>query len=140
MSLRRSYLSRKIIHGSFSLSKSYKESNSSEIASISTTTNGNQTELRGEIQLQRHGLLSSESESGSWAGLLPELLAEIIHRVEATENQWPQRQNVVACGCVCKRWRDATAEAVEIASLRQPGQITFPSSLKKVLIYCFHVV
>ncbi|GFP78671.1 tubby-like F-box protein 7 [Phtheirospermum japonicum] len=63
--------------------------------------------------------------------MLPELLGEIIQRVEASGDNWPQRQNVVAFGCVCKRWRDATAEAVEKASLRQPSKITFPSSLKK---------
>lgn len=71
-------------------------------------------------------------ESGSWAGMLPELLAEIMQRVEASEDKWPQRQNVVACGCVCKQWREATKEAVEKASVNQPGKITFPSSLKKV--------
>ncbi|KAK6157354.1 hypothetical protein DH2020_011602 [Rehmannia glutinosa] len=54
-----------------------------------------------------------------------------MQRVEASEEQWPQRQNVVACGCVCKRWREATREAVEKASLHQPGKITFPSSLRK---------
>ncbi|KAL1563779.1 Tubby-like F-box protein 7 [Salvia divinorum] len=139
MSLRRSYISRKIIHRSFSLSKSYTESKSTEITSISSNNNDNnrreEEEQRGESQLrrqQRDGVVSSgESESGSWAGMLPELLADIIHRVESSENQWPQRRNVVACGCVCKRWRDATAEAVEIASLRHLGRITFPSSLKK---------
>lgn len=139
MSLRRSYLSRRIIHRSFSLSKSYKETKSTETKSICSSSNDN---LRGEEeqieenqfgQHRRDGVVSPvESESGSWAGLLPELLGEIIQRVEASEDKWPQRQNVVACGCVCKRWRDATAEAVEIASLRQPGKITFPSSLKKV--------
>ncbi|PIN15956.1 Tub family protein [Handroanthus impetiginosus] len=63
--------------------------------------------------------------------MLPELLGEIIQRVEVSEDNWPQRQNVVACGCVCKRWREATREAVDRASLHQPGKITFPSSLKK---------
>lgn len=141
MSLRRSYLSRRIIHRSFSLSKSYKESKSTETKSICSSSNDNQRaeeelieENQCELQQQRRdGAVSpAESESGSWAGLLPELLGEIIQRVEASEDKWPQRQNVVACGCVCKRWRDATAEAVENASLRQPGKITFPSSLKKV--------
>ncbi|KAH6764350.1 tubby like protein 7 [Perilla frutescens var. hirtella] len=140
MSLRRSYLSRRIIHRSFSLSKSYKESKSTEIKSVCSSNNDN---LRGEEEQReenqygqqhqrRDGVVSpGEAESESWAGMLPELLAEIIQRVEASEDKWPHRQNVVACGCVCKRWRDATAEAVEIASLRQPGKITFPSSLKK---------
>ncbi|XP_047951855.1 tubby-like F-box protein 7 [Salvia hispanica] len=129
-------LRRKINHRSFSLSKSYKQSKSSEITSITSSSNhGEEEERRGENQLRhqhRHGVVSpGESESGPWAGMLPELLADIIHRVESTENQWPQRRNVVACACVCKRWRDATAEAVQTASLRRLGTITFPSSLKK---------
>ncbi|KAL5058045.1 hypothetical protein RYX36_029649, partial [Vicia faba] len=44
--------------------------------------------------------------------MLPDLLAEIIRRVEAAKEQWPRRQNIVACACVCKRWRDVTRETV----------------------------
>ncbi|KAL0406729.1 UNVERIFIED_CONTAM: Tubby-like F-box protein 7 [Sesamum latifolium] len=138
MSLRRSYLSRRIIHRSFTLSRSYRESKSQEIQTI-CTDDGRQgkeevREENGQLQ-QRDGVVlsgeSGPSESGSWAGMLPELLGEIIQRVDASEDKWPQRQNVVACGCVCKRWREATREAVEKASPHQPGTITFPSSLKK---------
>ncbi|KAL7143439.1 hypothetical protein ABFS83_08G190700 [Erythranthe nasuta] len=123
MSLRRSYLSRRIIHRSFTLSNSHKSSKSTEIQSICR-----------EIEFDNNGggfELAEDSNSISWAGMPPELLGEIIQRVEASEDKWPQRQNVVAFGCVCKRWRDATREAVEKSSLRQPGKITFPSSLKK---------
>ncbi|KAL8505703.1 hypothetical protein ACS0TY_016792 [Phlomoides rotata] len=141
MSLRRSFLSRRIIHRSFTLSNSYKDSKSPEIASVSSCRINRGEEENGcdtgseQHQQQHDGVVSAgesvPSESGSWAGLLPELLGEIIRRVEASEDKWPQRQNVVACGCVCKRWRDATTEAVDNASLHQPGNITFPSSLKK---------
>ncbi|KAG6424455.1 hypothetical protein SASPL_114873 [Salvia splendens] len=131
-------LRRKINHRSFSLSKSYKESKSTDITSITSSSNHDEKEeQRGENQLmhqQRNGVVSpgeSKSESGPWAGMLPELLADIIHRVESSENQWPQRRNVVSCACVCKRWRYATAEAVQTSSLRRLGTITFPSSLKK---------
>ncbi|XP_022005835.1 uncharacterized protein LOC110904299 isoform X2 [Helianthus annuus] len=41
--------------------------------------------------------------------MLPELLGEIIRRVEANDDRWPLRRNVVACGCVCKRWRENEA-------------------------------
>ncbi|KAK6132477.1 hypothetical protein DH2020_033777 [Rehmannia glutinosa] len=132
MSLRRSYLSRRIIHRSLTVSKSYKEFKSPEIESIcgGDVQRKEENEYEsGSGQQDDGGVLSGES--GSWAGMLPELLGEIIQRVEASEDKWPQRQNIVACGCVCKRWRDATTEAVEKASLRQPGKITFPSSLKK---------
>ncbi|EPS71831.1 hypothetical protein M569_02926 [Genlisea aurea] len=63
--------------------------------------------------------------------MLPELLDQIIRRVEESEDEWPQRQNVVVCGCVCKQWREVTVEVVERTSISQPGRITFPSSLKK---------
>ncbi|KAK4398308.1 Tubby-like F-box protein 7 [Sesamum angolense] len=148
MSLRRSFLSRRIVHRSFGLSKSCKESQVSwDIPSVcNTSCDGNNLggeEKRKENyddggsrlrQQQRGRVLSLESglfESGSWADMLPELLGEIMQRVEASEDKWPQRQNVVACACVCKRWREATKEAVEKASSHQPGKITFPPSLKK---------
>ncbi|XP_065861944.1 tubby-like F-box protein 7 [Euphorbia lathyris] len=74
--------------------------------------------------------LRAESDSGDgWAGMLPELMGEIIKRVEESEDRWPQRQNVVACACVCKKWRDATKEIVK--SPRSTGKITFPSCLKQ---------
>ncbi|CAJ1957567.1 unnamed protein product [Sphenostylis stenocarpa] len=64
-----------------------------------------------------------------WSNMLPEILGEIVRRVDAAEEQWPNRQNVVSCACVCKRWRDITREVV-----REPlhtGKITFPSCLKQ---------
>ncbi|KAL0353837.1 UNVERIFIED_CONTAM: Tubby-like F-box protein 7 [Sesamum angustifolium] len=153
MSLRRSFLSRRIVHRSFGLSKSCKESQVSwDIPSVcNTSCDGNNlggeekrkenyddggSRQRQQPQQQRGGVLSFESglfESGSWADMLPELLGEIMQRVEASEDKWPQRQNVVACACVCKRWREATKEAVEKASSHQPGKITFPPSLKKLI-------
>ncbi|KAL3821256.1 hypothetical protein ACJIZ3_007161 [Penstemon smallii] len=139
MSLRRSFLSRRIIHRSFTLSsKSYKESEIQSVSGISVNDDvdsHSKEGKRGEIEERnRDGGGSAVvlcAESDSWAEMLPELLAEIIERVEASEDKWPQRQNVVACGCVCKRWRDATREAVHKASLHQSGKITLPSSLKK---------
>ncbi|XP_051135559.1 tubby-like F-box protein 7 [Andrographis paniculata] len=118
MSLRRSNFSRRIIHRSFTLSKSYKEYKSPEPQFCS-----------GDVE--EEGDRAGRQDSGKWAGMLPELLGEIIQRVEVSEDQWPQRQNVVVCGCVCKRWREAAKDAVDRASLQQPGKITFPSSLKK---------
>ncbi|MFS8029109.1 putative F-box domain-containing protein [Helianthus anomalus] len=61
-----------------------------------------------------------------WSNMLPELLGEIIRRVEANDDRWPLRRNVVACGCVCKRWREVSREIVT-------GNITFPSCLKQFL-------
>lgn len=73
-----------------------------------------------------------------WSSMLPELLGEIIQRVETSEDKWPDRQSVVYCGCVCKQWRDVTKEVVANSNSRNhasSGKITFPSCLKKVQIH-----
>ncbi|XP_074311153.1 tubby-like F-box protein 7 [Silene latifolia] len=66
---------------------------------------------------------------GRWSELLPEILEDIIGRVEKSEERWPSRRNVVACACVCKRWRDVVKHVVD--SPFKSGIITFPSCLKQ---------
>ncbi|XP_010552124.1 PREDICTED: tubby-like F-box protein 7 [Tarenaya hassleriana] len=66
--------------------------------------------------------------AGSWSAMLPELLGEIIRRVEGSEDRWPQRRDVVTCACVSKKWREITKEIVR--SPDNSGKITFPSCLK----------
>jgi hypothetical protein len=71
-----------------------------------------------------------EADEERWSRLLPELLTDIVRRVDAGAERWPPRRDVVACACVCRRWRDAAFSVV-----RPPlecGRITFPSSLKQV--------
>lgn len=119
MSLTRSFLSRRSSSSSircFSLSKSIRESPPPPPA----TGFGGGDGGGGE---------EDEDGGGRWSALLPELLAEIIGRVESSEDKWPNRRNVVACGCVCKRWRDITREIVK--SPFSTGKITFPSCLKQ---------
>lgn len=70
--------------------------------------------------------------------MLPELLVEIIKRVERCDDTWPVRRDVVACGCVCKRWRDITREVV--LPPVKCGLITFPSCLKQVDVIQVKVV
>lgn len=74
-----------------------------------------------------------EEQEETWSRLLPELLAEVVRRVESGgAERWPRRRDVVACACVCRRWRDVTRSVV-----RSPvscGQITFSSSLKQVIL------
>lgn len=72
-----------------------------------------------------------EEEDGDncWSKMLPEIMGEIIQRVESSEDRWPIRKNVVACACVCKGWREVTRDIVK--SPQQCGKITFPSSLKQ---------
>ncbi|XP_057766418.1 tubby-like F-box protein 7 [Salvia miltiorrhiza] len=120
MSSKLSFLPRRIIH---SVTKSCKHPQLSRKEDGAADDNCRDSE-RG----RQHTAID---DSDLWAGMLPELLGEIMQRVEATEDQSPHRQNVVACACVCRQWREAAKEAAEKASIHHPGIITFPSSLKK---------
>ncbi|MQL87634.1 hypothetical protein Taro_020191, partial [Colocasia esculenta] len=73
--------------------------------------------------------LEVTGEEDRWSRMLPDLLGEIIRRIEASEDQWPPRRNVVSCACVCKRWRETMLGIVRPPS--ESGLITFPSSLKQ---------
>ncbi|KAG4978126.1 hypothetical protein JHK82_037403 [Glycine max] len=111
MSLRKVFRSRKF-------SRSFKEVLPAEGAAI----------VGGEDGVAGAGEESSNGNNG-WSNMLPEILGEIVRRVDAAEEQWPNRQNVVACACVCKRWRDITREVVRVPS--HTGKITFPACLKQ---------
>lgn len=69
-------------------------------------------------------------QQGNWANLPPELLLDIIRRVEESESSWPARTVVVFCASVCKSWRDVTKEIVKTPE--ECGRLTFPISLKQV--------
>ncbi|RWV77263.1 hypothetical protein GW17_00061932 [Ensete ventricosum] len=71
-----------------------------------------------------------QQQQGRWANLPPELLLDVIQRLEASEVAWPERRHVLACAAVCRSWRNITKEVVK--SPEQCGQITFPFSLKQV--------
>ncbi|KFK35736.1 hypothetical protein AALP_AA4G029900 [Arabis alpina] len=83
---------------------------------------------QGGAETTTESKTESREMSGSWSSMLPELLTEIIRRVEDTEDQWPQRRDVVTCACVSKKWREITQEIV--TSPCNFGKITFPSCLK----------
>ncbi|KAJ3692496.1 hypothetical protein LUZ60_012846 [Juncus effusus] len=68
-------------------------------------------------------------QTGRWAHLPPELLLDIVQRVEESDVAWPERRNVVACAAVCRSWRSATKEAVK--TLQLSARFTFPVSLKQ---------
>jgi tubby and related proteins len=75
-------------------------------------------------------------QQGQWASLPPELLLDIIRRVEKSETSWPARAVVIFCASVCKSWRSATLEIVKTP--QQCGRITFPISVKQVINYFTH--
>jgi tubby-related protein 1 len=70
-----------------------------------------------------------------WENLPPELLLDIIRRIEESETSWPARAVVVACASVCRSWRAITSEIVNTPE--QCGKLTFPISLKQVMISSF---
>lgn len=65
-----------------------------------------------------------------WATMPPELLRDVLMRIESSEDTWPSRKNVVSCAGVCRNWRDLVKEIVQVPELS--SKLTFPISLKQV--------
>lgn len=82
--------------------------------------------------------LSEPIEQGQWASLPPELLLDIIRRVEESETAWPARAVVVSCASVCRSWRYVTKEIVKTPE--ECGRLTFPISLKQVLLFMHYAL
>ncbi|KAJ9561373.1 hypothetical protein OSB04_006533 [Centaurea solstitialis] len=79
-------------------------------------------------------------QNSRWANLPPELLFDVIKRLEESESTWPARKHVVACAAVCRSWRSMCKEIVRTPE--SCGKLTFPVSLKQpgprdVTIQCF---
>lgn len=70
------------------------------------------------------------NQQGQWANIPPELLLDIVRRVEESETSFPARTAVVFCASVCKSWREVTKEIVKTPE--ECGRLTFPISLKQV--------
>ncbi|CAK9147372.1 unnamed protein product [Ilex paraguariensis] len=68
-------------------------------------------------------------QNSCWASLPPELLRDVIKRLEASEDAWPARKHVVACADVCRSWREMCKEIVKTPEFS--GKLTFPVSLKQ---------
>lgn len=75
-------------------------------------------------------------QSSRWANLPPELLFDVIRRLEESENTWPARKHVVACAAVCRSWRSMCKEIVRSPEIC--GKLTFPVSLKQVVSLTLH--
>ncbi|KAG6502847.1 tubby-like F-box protein 1 [Zingiber officinale] len=90
------------------------------------------TRSESEEELEREesgGRRQAEEGEGRWERMLPEILGEIVRRVDAGGERWPQRKDIVAYAGVCRRWRDSACGIVR--QLCETGSITFPSSLKE---------
>ncbi|KAH9289652.1 hypothetical protein KI387_033769 [Taxus chinensis] len=64
-----------------------------------------------------------------WGNMPPELVRDVIKRVEESESGWPCRKYVVACAGVCRTWRQVTKELVQAPEIS--GKLCFPISLKQ---------
>ncbi|KAL8145026.1 tubby-like F-box protein 5 [Apium graveolens] len=83
---------------------------------------------RSYVAPERFSFPSTTVQQSRWANLPPELLLDIIRKIEAHE-KWPARRDVVCCAAVCKSWRDMTKEIIRTPE--QCGLLTFPVSLKQ---------
>ncbi|XP_066362270.1 tubby-like F-box protein 8 [Miscanthus floridulus] len=97
---------------------------------------------RGKSQSTVHELHDTDLiiQESRWANLPPELLRDVIQRLEASESTWPNRKHVVSCAAVCRAWREMCREIV--LSPEFSGKLTFPVSLKQPgprdgMIQCF---
>ncbi|XP_072975552.1 tubby-like F-box protein 6 [Typha angustifolia] len=75
-----------------------------------------------------------------WANIPPELLRDVLMRIEETSDSWPPRKDVVACAGVCRNWRNIMKEIVKTPELS--NNLTFPISLKQpgprdITLQCF---
>ena len=104
----------------FKLSNQHKEGGGAK-------SRGSVQDCHEEQQQQPLALLVQETP---WANLPPELLRDVIRRLEESESAWPARKHVVACASVCRSWRDMCKEIVQRPEVS--GKITFPVSLKQV--------
>lgn len=80
--------------------------------------------------------LADALEGTYWAQLPPELLREVLVRIEDSETLWPFRRDVVACAGVCRAWRGIMKEVVRVPEAS--GKLTFPISLKQVRAFASH--
>lgn len=90
---------------------------------------GKQWRHRTRSHIAPDVITSEQIQQGQWANLPPELLLDIIRRVEETETSWPARAVIVFCASVCKTWREITREIVKTPE--ECGRLTFPISLKQ---------
>lgn len=75
-----------------------------------------------------------------WGNMPPELLREVLMKIEESESRWPFRNSVVACAGVCRSWRELMKEIVKMPEVS--GKLTFPISVKQPgprghLLQCF---
>ncbi|TXG63521.1 hypothetical protein EZV62_010515 [Acer yangbiense] len=84
---------------------------------------------RSHRVVQDSSLVVEALKQSCWANLPPELLRDMLMRIEGSESTWPPRKNVVACAGVCRSWREIMKEIVKTPEIS--AKLTFPISLKQ---------
>lgn len=110
-----------------------------EIGSISRKGLGLRSRSQRVVE-DKSAVIVDALKQSCWANMPPELLRDVLMRIEASECTWPPRKNVVSCAGVCRNWREIMKEIVKNPELS--GKLTFPISLKQPgsrgsLIQCF---
>ncbi|KAG6495236.1 tubby-like F-box protein 8 [Zingiber officinale] len=97
---------------------------------------------KGKSQVAGHEVHEPNQaiQQSCWASLPPELLHDVIRRLDESEPTWPSRKSVIFCAAVCKSWRQMCKEIVQRPE--HSGKLTFPVSLKQPgardgMIQCF---
>lgn len=85
---------------------------------------------RSHRVVQDSSMVVDALKQSCWANMPPELLRDVLMRIEASESSWPPRKNVVSCAGVCRSWREIMKEIVKTPEVS--GKLTFPISLKQV--------
>jgi tubby and related proteins len=91
----------------------WRRASSSSAATVATsdparTLVGN-VRVSPEISAEDKG----EADEGTWSALVPELLSDILRRVNDGAEWFPCRRDLVACAGVCRRWREASVALVQ---------------------------
>ncbi|XP_018484455.1 tubby-like F-box protein 3 isoform X2 [Raphanus sativus] len=109
---------------------SFKSLIRGEIGSISRRKGFGFGRSRSQRVVQDSFLVPVDAfKQSCWATMPPELLRDVLIRIEASEDTWPSRKNVVSCAGVCRNWRDLVKEIVQVPQLS--SKFTFPISLKQ---------
>ncbi|KAL9251746.1 Tubby-like F-box protein 3-like protein, partial [Drosera capensis] len=96
---------------------------------------GFEARMRHGFRSRPHRVIQDSSASvdsfkqSCWANMPPELLRDVLMRIEASEITWPPRKHVVSCAGVCRSWREIMKEIVKRPEVS--GKLTFPISLKQ---------
>lgn len=119
--------------------KSILQDMKGEFGSISRKGFGSRSRSLRVVE-DRSDVVVDAFKQSCWANMPPELLRDVLMRIEESEGVWPVRKNVVSCAGVCRNWREVMKEIVKIPELS--GKLTFPISLKQPgsrgsLIQCF---